>query len=74
MKKFKEAVKDIGLRTVKTFCETLTGFIGVGLTVQAVDWKTALSVSAAAAIVTILVNVVLHINASLKENGHEEDL
>lgn len=74
MKKFKEVAKDITLRTAKTFCETLVGFVGVGAMIQNVDWKTALSVSAASALVTVLVNVVVNINKVLKEVEHDEEL
>lgn len=42
-------------RAIKTFAQTLVAVLGIGLTdVLAVDWKAALSASAAAALLSIL--------------------
>jgi hypothetical protein len=45
-------------RAIKTFAQTLVAVLGIGLTdVLAVDWKAALSASAAAALLSILSSI-----------------
>lgn len=41
-------------RAMWTAGETLLGFMSVGMTVQEVDWKTALSVTALAVIISVI--------------------
>ena len=53
----KKKVKDIALRTIKTFCQTACAMITVGSTLNAVDWGNVLSVSLVSAIVCILTNI-----------------
>jgi len=73
----KEIIKDIALRTVKTFCETLVSLITVGSLITEIDWLTAISVSTTAAVITILVNTVANINKIIAEgesNSHDEEV
>lgn len=47
----------IGVRAIKQFAQTAVGFIGASLLVTEVDWLTLLSLSASAAVMTILQGV-----------------
>lgn len=53
----KEWIKKSSIRAVKTFAQTLTGFITVGAAMKDIDWGFALSVSVAACIASILTSV-----------------
>jgi len=46
------------IRAVKTFCQTAAGFITIGVALSEINWKYLLSVSAVAAIYSILTSVV----------------
>lgn len=50
-------IKKSSIRAVKTFAQTLTGFITIGAAMKDIDWGFALSVSAAACIASILTSV-----------------
>ena len=54
------------VRAIKTFAQTMLGSITVGLAVKDIDWLTALSVSAVAAICSILTSI-----AGIPEVGDE---
>ena len=49
--------KATAVRTVKTFAQTLGGFVVVGAAMSDIQWKFALSVSAAAAIACVCTSV-----------------
>lgn len=46
-----------GIRAVKTFAQTLLGFVAVGLAINEIPWGYALSVSAVALIASILTSL-----------------
>lgn len=50
-------VKASGIRALKTFCQTLASMITVGQLISDIDWLGALSVSATAAILSILTSL-----------------
>ena len=45
------------IRAIKTFFQTFVGFIAVGAAMSEVDWLRALSVSGAAAVLSILTSL-----------------
>jgi len=51
---FKEWAKATAIRALKTFAETMTGFVTIGLGVGQIDWLHALSVSAVATMACVL--------------------
>lgn len=53
---WKRWIIDVGIRTIKTGCETAAGLITVGAVISDIDWLHVLSVTAVAMIYTILVN------------------
>lgn len=54
MKDWKKFLAAAGIRALRTFCQTFVGFIAVGAAISEVQWLRALSVSAVAAILSIL--------------------
>lgn len=54
-------VKDTIERALLTFCEAMLGFITIGMPIYELDWKSAISVSATAALATLLKQVVVHL-------------
>ena len=66
---WKKWFKAAGIRAVKTFAQTMVGSIAVGAAVAEVEWPYVISVSAVAAILSMLTSV-----AGLPEvDGGEED-
>ena len=57
MENFKEWIKKAGIRAIKTFAQTLLGFIAVGLAINEIPWGYALSVSTVALIASILTSI-----------------
>ena len=53
----KKKIKDVIIRSVKTFCQTACAMITVGSPMAAIDWGNVASVSLVAAIVSILTNI-----------------
>ena len=53
----KEWFKAAIVRAVKTFAQALGGFITVGVALSDVNWKLALSVSAAATIYSVITSI-----------------
>lgn len=51
-------LKDLIERAVKTFAQTLLASLTIATTLSDVDWKTALSTSLLAAIISILTSIV----------------
>ena len=52
-----EWFKAAAVRAVKTFAQALGGFITVGVALSDVNWKLALSVSAAATIYSVITSI-----------------
>ena len=46
-----------GIRAVRTFAQTFVGFIAVGAALEEIQWLRALSVSGAAAVLSILTSL-----------------
>lgn len=51
---WKEWIKAAGVRALRTFAQTFVGFIAVGAALEEIQWLRALSVSGAAAVLSIL--------------------
>lgn len=56
------------MRAVWTACETMLGFITVGVPIFQIDWKMAASVTATAVIASILKSVVVGMPESVKDD------
>ena len=57
MGNFKEWIMKAGIRAVKTFAQTLLGFMAVGLAINEIPWGYALSVSTVALIASLLTSI-----------------
>lgn len=57
MEKFKEWIIKAGIRAIKTFAQTLLGFMAVGLAINEIPWGYALSVSTVALIASLLTSI-----------------
>jgi hypothetical protein len=62
------------IRALRTFAQTFVGFIAVGAAISEVQWLRALSVSAVAAILSILTSIATGLPEVDKENkgAHEK--
>ena len=70
MKKFITAAL---IRSLRTFCQTFIGFIAVGAALSEIQWLRALSVSAVAAILSILTSIATGLPEVDNDKGaHEE--
>jgi len=58
-------LKAAGIRAVKTFCQTAVSMLTVGQAVMDVNWLNVLSISAVAAVISLLTSVA----AGLPEVG-----
>ena len=56
-KDWKKFLAAAGIRSLRTFCQSFVGFIAVGAAISEVQWLRALSVSAVAAILSILTSI-----------------
>lgn len=54
---FKQWIKKAGIRAIKTFAQTLLGFVVCGLAISEIPWIYGLSVSAVAAIASLLTSI-----------------
>ena len=54
---FKEWIIKAGIRAIKTFAQTLLGFVVCGLAISEIPWLYGLSVSAVAAIASLLTSI-----------------
>lgn len=50
-------LKAAAIRAVKTFCQTLAGFITVGMALSELDWHYILSVSTVACLYSVLTSI-----------------
>ena len=57
MKDWKKLLAAAAIRALRTFCQTFVGFIAVGAAISEVQWLRALSVSAVAALLSILTSI-----------------
>jgi hypothetical protein len=68
-----EALKDVLLRTVYTFIETLLAVITAGQLITSIDWKTNLLVSATSAFICCLRSIASNIRKYKPDVVEEED-
>ena len=54
----KEKIKDIAERAIKTYAQSLLGFLSVGLALSDIDWLHALSVATVSALISVLTNII----------------
>ena len=57
MKDWKKFIAAAGVRALRTFAQSFVSMIAVGAAVEEVEWLRALSVSAVAAILSILTSI-----------------
>ena len=57
MKDWKKFLAAAGIRALRTFAQTFVGFVAVGAAISEVQWLRALSVSAVAAVLSILTSI-----------------
>ena len=57
MRDWKKWWKAAGIRAIKTFAQTMVGMIAVGAAVSEVQWKYVVSVSAVAALASLLTSI-----------------
>ena len=57
MKDWKKFIIAALIRSARTFCQSFVGFIAVGAAISEIQWLRALSVSAVAAILSILTSI-----------------
>lgn len=57
MKDWKRFIVAAAIRSLRTFAQTFVGFVAVGAALEEVQWLRALSVSAVAAILSILTSI-----------------
>ena len=60
------------IRAVRTFAQTFVGFIAVGAALEEVQWLRALSVSGAAAVLSILTSLATGLPEAEDEKPAEE--
>lgn len=53
----KKWLKAAGIRALKTFCQTAVSLITVGYAVTEINWLSVISISATAALVSIMTSV-----------------
>ena len=57
MEKFKKWIKAAGVRALKTFAQTAVSLMTVGQAMLEVNWVNVLSVSATAAIISVMTSI-----------------
>ena len=62
-----------GIRALRTFAQTFVGFIAVGAALEEIQWLRALSVSGAAAVLSILTSLATGLPEVDKEQQHPPD-
>jgi len=70
---WKEWLKAAGVRALRTFAQTFVGFIAVGAAIEEVQWLRALSVSGAAAVLSILTSLATGLPEVPAEETKEEN-
>ena len=69
---WKEWLKAALIRAVRTFAQTFVGFIAVGAALEEIQWLRALSVSGAAAVLSILTSLATGLPEAEDEKPAEE--
>lgn len=70
MQVLKEFAIDTGIRTTRTFCQTMLGFVVYGKAFAEIPWSTAFSVSGVAAFACVLTCVsAFHINKNKSDKN-----
>lgn len=75
MKDWKKFIGAALVRSLRTFCQTFIGFIAVGAALSEIQWLRALSVSAVAAILSILTSIATglpEVDGNTEKGAHEE--
>ena len=75
MKDWKRFLLAALIRALRTFCQTFLGFIAVGAAFSEVQWLRALSVSAVAAILSILTSLATglpEVDTDSAKGAHEK--
>ena len=60
------------IRAIRTFAQTFVGFIAVGAALEEIQWLRALSVSGAAAVLSILTSLATGLPEAEEETAKEE--
>ncbi len=69
---WKQFLLAAGIRALRTFAQTFIGFIAVGAAISEVQWLRALSVSAVAAILSILTSIITGLPEVDDKGAHEK--
>ena len=72
---WKKFLTAAGIRALRTFAQSFVGFVAVGAAISEVQWLRALSVSAVAAILSILTSIATglpEVDASEAKGAHEK--
>lgn len=76
MKDWKKFILAAAIRALRTFCQTFIGFVAVGAALSEIQWLRALSVSAVAAILSILTSIATGLpevdGATENKGAHEK--
>ena len=75
MKDWKKFLAAAGVRALRTFAQTFVGFVAVGAAISEVQWLRALSVSAVAALLSVLTSIATglpEVDAATAEKGAHE--
>ena len=75
MKDWKKFIVAALVRSLRTFCQTFVGFIAVGAALSEIQWLRALSVSAVAAILSILTSIATglpEVDGNTEKGAHEK--
>lgn len=71
MKDWKKFIIAALIRALRTFAQTFVGFVAVGAAISEVQWLRALSVSAVAAILSILTSIATGL-PEVDKGAHEK--
>ena len=69
----REFWKAAGTRALRTFAQTMAASIGTAMVLSDVNWTMALSASALAAILSLVMSVATGLPEAPKEAAHEND-
>lgn len=75
MKDWKKFIGAALIRALRTFCQTFLGFCAVGAALSEIQWLRALSVSAVAAILSILTSIATglpEVDGAAEKGAHEK--
>ena len=74
MKDWKKFIVAALVRALRTFAQTFVGFVAVGAAISEIQWLRALSVSAVAAILSILTSIATglpEVDGAAEKGKHE---